>query len=232
MKGEMTMKYAAYIFDFDYTLGDSTEGIEKCINYGLEKLQCPLLGTDEIRPLVGLSLKETYKKAANDPDEEKAVQFEAYFKEKADEVMTDSTEYLPFAKEMLEKIHGMGIKTGIVTTKYGRRIREILKKCGGTDLIDAIIGADDVDRPKPDPQGLLRMTDLLNVSKDEILYVGDSVVDAMTAQQAGIDFAGVTTGATSREVLSSYPHVAVYQDIRGLDEFLETADNNGDKSGE
>lgn len=220
-KGEGNMKYLAYVFDFDYTLGDSTEGIEKCINYGLLRLGYPALSTDEVRPLVGLSLKETYKRAAKDDDEEKAAQFEAYFKEKADEVMTASTQYLPYAKEMLEKIHGMGIRTGIVTTKYGRRIREILKKCGGTDLIDVIIGGDDVDRPKPDPEGLLRMADLLNVSKEKILYIGDSIVDAKTAEQARIDFAGVTTGATLEEELSEYPHVAVYQDIRGLDEFLE-----------
>ena len=41
------------------------------------------------------------------------------------------------------------------------------------------------------------------------LYIGDSYIDAQAAQNAKIDFVGVTTGTTSREKLESYPHVAV-----------------------
>lgn len=31
------MKYKAVIFDFDYTLGDCTEGIAASVNHGLKK---------------------------------------------------------------------------------------------------------------------------------------------------------------------------------------------------
>jgi len=48
------------------------------------------------------------------------------------------------------------------------------------------------------------------------LYIGDSYIDAQTAQNAKIDFVGVTTGTTSREKLESYPHVAVLDNLKDI----------------
>ena len=45
-------------------------------------------------------------------------------------------------------------------------------------VIDVIIGGDDVKNEKPDPEGLLTAIQKLNVSKNQALYVGDSIVDA------------------------------------------------------
>lgn len=50
------------------------------------------------------------------------------------------------------------------------------------------------------------------------IYIGDSYIDAKAAQNANIDFVGVTTGTTSRKNLESYPHVAV---LDNLEELLE-----------
>ena len=83
--------YEAVIFDFDYTLGDSTKGIELSINYGLEKLGCQTRDTEEIRKTIGLSLSNTYKALTNRQDETEAGLFAKYFKEKADEVMVENT---------------------------------------------------------------------------------------------------------------------------------------------
>ena len=50
----------AIIFDFDYTLGDSTNGIALSINYALEKLGYALPPIEDIKKTIGLSLTETY----------------------------------------------------------------------------------------------------------------------------------------------------------------------------
>ena len=44
----------------------------------------------------------------------------------------------------------------------------------------------------------------------------DSYIDAQAAQNAKIDFVGVTTGTTSREKLESYPHVAVLDNLKDI----------------
>ena len=45
-------------------------------------------------------------------------------------------------------------------------------------------------------------------------------MDARTAQAAGVDFAGVTTGTTSRTELQAYPNVVVAQGLDELDGML------------
>ena len=63
---------------------------------------------------------------------------------------------------------------------------------------------------KPDPAGLWRAAERLSVVPAQILYVGDSVVDAETARRGGVAFAAVLTGVTSRESFGGYPveHIA------------------------
>ena len=51
--------YKAVIFDFDYTLGDSTNGIVLSINHALEKLGFRAQDTKTIQRTIGLSLKDT-----------------------------------------------------------------------------------------------------------------------------------------------------------------------------
>ena len=54
------------------------------------------------------------------------------------------------------------------------------------------------------------------MAADEVLYLGDSVVDAQTARAAGVDFAGVLHGMTTREELQAYPHVALMPSLEEL----------------
>lgn len=203
------MKYQAVIFDFDYTLGDATEGIVASANYGVEKLGHTLRQREEIRKTIGLSLKETYRTLTNDTSEEAAAMFETYFREKADMVMTAHTELFPGALELLGYLKDQKLRTGIVTTKYHYRIDAILDKYHGADYIDMIVGGEDVKNPKPDPEGLLLVMESFKLSREQALYVGDSIVDAKAAEAAGVDFVGVTTGTTTKEELEKYPCVAV-----------------------
>lgn len=68
------------------------------------------------------------------------------------------------------------------------------------------MGGEDVTAAKPDPEGLLLAIGRASGGgKSEVLYVGDSVVDAATAQAAGTDFAGVLHGMTTCEELKLIP---------------------------
>ena len=61
---------------------------------------------------------------------------------------------------------------------------------------------------------LFKMIDMMDAKNP--LYIGDSYIDAQTAQNAKIDFVGVTTGTTSREKLESYSHIVVLDDLKEL----------------
>ena len=212
------VKYKAVIFDFDYTLGDSTEGIAASVNHGLEKLGYEARGLEDIRKTIGLSLKETFACLTGSRDREKAQRFCTYFKEKSDQVMVDNTRIYQTVRPVLEKLREQGCRIGIVTTKYHYRIDQILDKFQMAGLVDMIVGAEDVKAEKPSPEGLLYAMEQLGMEREEVLYTGDSVVDAKTAARAGVDFAGVLTGTTALQEFEPFGHVCI---VRDLEELLE-----------
>lgn len=210
--------YKAVIFDFDYTLGDSTNGIVHSANYALAGLGYAEKTVDGIKRTIGLSLKETFHVLTGNDDESAAAEFARLFRLKADEVMTENTVLYGGAKEVLSEFGDRGIKTGIVTTKFHYRIDAILRKFCAEELVNVIIGGEDVAREKPDPEGLLKAIELLGTERRGVLYVGDSTVDAKTARSAGVDFAAVLTGTTSD--FSEYDNVFVGENLYRVLDFV------------
>lgn len=214
------MKYKGLLFDFDYTLGDSTEGIVLCANYAMECLGYQPADRETIRRTIGLHLQEVYhvlvKAQGLEGKETQENEFARLFMERADQVMTEKSSFYPGVLTCIRQWKEQGYKLGVVTTKYRHRIEGILAKYQETELFDIIIGGDSVKHPKPDPEGLLQVLEIWDMSKEEVLYVGDSLVDARTAQAAGVDFAGVTTGTTAKDALEQYPNIGVFAKVETL----------------
>lgn len=209
--------YKAVIFDFDYTLGDTTDGIVKSVDYALEHLGYAAKSVSEIKRTVGLSLKETFAALTGCHDSEQSERFVKLFRKKADEVMTESAVLYDCVPEILRELHKT-LKIGIVTTKFHYRIEAILRKFSIEEMVDVIIGGEDVKEEKPSPEGLLKAVDMLESEKHKVLYVGDSYIDATAAQSAGVDFAAVLTGTTKD--FSGYKSVFVAKNLCGIFEFV------------
>ena len=210
----------AIIFDFDYTLGDSSNGIALSINYALEQLGYPTRSLAEIKKTIGLSLKETYFELTSNSDVKEAEQFSVLFKEKADQVMVDNTRLYDGVKEVLYSLKAKGYKTAIVTTKFHYRIEQILNKFDTENLIDVIVGAENVKVEKPSPEGLLWAIEQLSMNAEEVLYVGDSIVDAKTAANANVAFAATLTGATDKEAFNCHDNVYIGNNITEIYHYI------------
>lgn len=216
------MKKAA-IFDFDYTLGDSTDGIVKSAMFALGKLGEEKKSEEQIIKTIGLSLEETYKVLTGREDTERQQLFRKYFIEKADKVMVESTGLYENTLSVLHALKKKKIKTAIVTTKLNSRIQSILKKFDASHLIDVIVGVENVQKTKPHPEGLFLALEKLELQKEEVFYIGDSHVDAKAAENAGIDFIGVLTGTTKKETFQNYKNICICNDIK---EVYNTVINN------
>lgn len=214
----MNLHYLAYLFDFDYTLGDATNGIVLCANSALNSMGFPQYDRDDIRKTVGLTLPETFRRLTGVQDDRLAMEFAGLFKQKADVDMLANTELFSDTITVLEHLKGEGTKIGIVTTKFHYRIDQIVRKFHMESLIDGIVGGEDVQNAKPNPEGLLRLIDTFNISRKEALYIGDSLVDAETAQNASVDFIAVLTGTTTRDMHEKYPNRHI---INSLSELIE-----------
>ena len=210
------MKYNTIIFDFDYTLADATNGIVSSFNHAFSKLDITECDIESIRKTVGLPLDKAFIELTDNRNEALINRFKNLFRQKADEVMSKNTVLYDDTVSTLQKLKENGFNTGIVTTKYRFRIVDSLNMNGISDLVDVIVGGEDVKFPKPSPEGLLLAIDSLNAQPNSVLYVGDTLIDAKTALAANVDFAAVTTGTTNENDFSQYPCMKISKSLSEL----------------
>jgi phosphoglycolate phosphatase len=212
----------AVIFDFDYTLADSSRGAIECINFALTEMRLDQVSAEAACRTIGLSLSETFLTLGEHHDSLRCDEFHRLFVQRADEIMVSLTvlyDPIPFAMQALREL---GFQLGIVSTKYRRRIVEVLKREDLLHLFEIVIGGDDVKQHKPHPQGLFEAMERLECSPSSVVYVGDSVVDAELAKRAGVPLIVVLSGVTPREDFDNYEPLAVLESIRELPQFLAT----------
>ncbi len=206
----------AVLFDFDFTLADSSVGIIACINYALTKIGLPESPPDEILETVGLFIPEALVALAGEEYRPRGQEFLKRFTEKADEVIIEGTRLFPPTAKVIPALDRFGYRVGIVSTKYRYRIESIMEWDGLLDCLDVIIGGEDVTRHKPDPEGLILAAGKLGVEVGDCVYVGDSHVDAGAAQSAGMPFVAVLSGSTPVEIFADYPNVAILPGVEGI----------------
>lgn len=210
--------YKAVLFDFDLTLVDSAKPIVECYQYTLEKFGYDVPDYKTVFDLIGLPLTDTIDilTTGGEPNPQRK-EMQRVYVEKADEIMSDGSRFYSGVPQMLEQLHDRGIKTAVVSTKLAFRIAETFERQLGRTAVDLIIGLDDISQPKPSPQGILLAAERLGVGKGSVLYVGDNVVDAKAAQNAGVDFAAVLTGSTPREVFEGFDCRGIFNSAAEID---------------
>ena len=208
--------YTAVIFDFDFTLADAGSGILASFRHAFERMSLPCPDDYAILRTVGMALDDAFPLLTGISDPDAVRQLRAHFREKADEVMAASTVFFPGALELLTELRARSLKTAVVSSKYRYRIEEVFALHGASGAVDLIVGYEDTDAHKPKPDGLLIAAERLGVRVEGSLYVGDSVVDGQTAQNAGMDFAATLTGPTGREEFEGIPYVCITESLSGV----------------
>lgn len=219
----MDSPYKVYLFDFDYTLADSSRGILLCFRQVLDRHGYADVTDEAIRRTIGKTLEESFSILTGVTEAGRLADFRRQYVRAADNLMTVNTRLFPETCRVLDALKAGGSQVGIISTKYRYRIRELLDMYLPFDFMDVIIGGEDVVEAKPSPEGVWLAMKRLGVKREEVLYIGDSTVDAETAQAAGVDFAGITHGVTTAEELAAYPHRQI---MKTLDELLSPAPEN------
>ena len=207
------MKYTTYLFDFDYTLADSSRGIVICFRNVLERHGHTGISDEAIKRTIGKTLEDSFSILSGITTPETLAEYKKEYVKEADTYMTVNTFFFPETVTVLKTLKSQGAQIGIISTKFRFRIREMVDQHFPKDFFDIIIGGEDVKQVKPDPQGIKKALRRLHRRKSETLYIGDSTVDAETAQAAKVDFVGVLNGMTTREELMVYPHRQILDNL-------------------
>ncbi|MFW5800272.1 MAG: HAD family hydrolase [Spirochaetota bacterium] len=205
------------ILDFDYTMADSSKYVVECMNYAIDKMDLPPSTEDAICRTIGSTLENAFKQLYESKfTKKKAMEFITYYKERADILNGKHIQLFKFVPDTIIKLYNAGYTLGIVSTRNRYRIEQILERLGFLDYFKTIVGGEDVFKHKPDPESLNKAINNLNISKDECLYVGDNVIDAMTGENAGVTFIGVLSGKTRKEEFEKYPNFKILNNVSEL----------------
>jgi pyrophosphatase PpaX len=96
--------------------------------------------------------------------------------------------------DVLARLKEEGRKLGIVSAKRRSTVELAFARVPLGHLFDVIVGGDETDRQKPDPEPLLLALDRLRAKPADAAYVGDSPYDMQAARAAGVFAVGVSWG--------------------------------------
>ena len=188
------------LFDLDGTLIDSIRLILDSYHHTLAAHALPPKSDAHWLAGIGTPLRVQFRHWSDDP-----VQLEAMIATYREYNLTHHdtmvTAY-PGAVEMVQAIRRSGLRTALVTSKNRAGALRGLKLVGLEEAMELVVGADEVENPKPHPEPIQVALRLLGAAAESSIYVGDSIHDMESGRAAGVRTGAVLWGPFGREHLA------------------------------
>lgn len=206
------------VFDLDGTLVDSKQDLALSVNAMRKEMGLAPLTLELISSYVGhgvtLLVRRSLEAQATDENVEKGL---AFFLDYYRQHMLDNTAPYPGVSEALEKLRGH--KMAVLTNKPVNFSREMISRLGFAPYFSYVYGGNSFQQKKPDPVGLHKLMEDLQVSARETVMVGDSDTDILTGRNAGVLTCGVTYGFGAETLERVSPDLTI-DDMRELPPLL------------
>lgn len=184
------------LFDLDGVLLDSAAVILEALRHTLENHAGRSPSDDEILAVWGRPLVDQFRVlgGGHDPEELARLYLDRY-------LARQKTVARPFPgiTEVLSSLKGAGVPMGIVTSKKRAAARQAVEAFGFQ--VGALVCLEDVERPKPAPDGILRALQLLGIHPSNAVMVGDNPSDIEAGKAAGTATAGALWGTMFQKAL-------------------------------
>ncbi|WP_373035239.1 HAD family hydrolase [Sulfurimonas sp.] len=192
------------LFDLDGTLIDSTDAILETFHHSFKVHDYPNPKDEEITALIGYPLDVMYRELG--VDEDVVWDYVHTYKEYYRVISTKRTTLLLNAKEAVIAANEFAT-LGIVTTKTGKYSKVLMEHFELMKYFKVLIGREDVQNPKPHAEPILRALEKLDADNKEIWMIGDTKLDLISAQNAGVNSIGVLSGYDSCDILKKHSDV-------------------------
>ncbi len=203
--GEGMNRYDVCIFDLDGTLIDSLGDLADSCNRALRLHGMPVHDIDKYRYFVGSGIKNLIRRSLAEKGSDEKLVDSVFLSFNSIYEANCLVRTKPYSniKQMLMRIKQQGVKVCVLSNKSDEFSKMITDRLFDEGTFDIVWGKKPDYPIKPDPTSLHAMLDMLSMSREKCLYIGDSDVDCITAQNAGVDFMGVEWGFRGREELLS-----------------------------
>ncbi len=177
------------LFDLDGTLVDSVPDLAQSVNYAMHQLGRPLHPVDLVRQWVGNGMDRLLHRAltetdGGDADAELHAVAKRHFSTWYGQHFADQSRLYAGVLDILDTLQGRDVKLGCVTNKPIGFTLPLLKQLGIHHYFAAVVGGDSTPAVKPDPLPILHCCELLDLSPEQCLMVGDSINDFLAGSRA------------------------------------------------
>lgn len=213
----MLTEYKAVLFDMDGTLIDSKPVIELAWTTVANKYGVSISADELEQHIHGRSGNYTLSYLFGHFSENK----QKLIKQEVDLIEEEApTELIPGAKSILEYLKNNGIKIGLVTASWPKRINFILDHHKLRDYFSCVVSRDDVINSKPDPEGFLLGAKKLEVPIEQCMVFEDSFSGLEAGIKSGAQCIGINTSTTpkSNQLLGSYTSYVDMKEMLAMDE--------------
>ncbi len=169
------------VFDMDGTLLDTVALVSSAWEFALRSLGYSAAASD-IEPFVGLpasKIAEAFTGSSSSLMELTNLRA-SYLEEHARDVRA-----FPEVPAALERIRRAGLRIAIATSIPSKMARLFLESAGISGSVDALVGGDNVERGKPEPDIFLEAARRLSLQPREAVVVGDRDYDVIPAKRMG-----------------------------------------------
>lgn len=178
----------AVLFDLDGTLIDTAPDFIRIIKALCQTHHLKTPSDSAIREQVSAGARAMVKLMfdnPNLPDDDKALlNFRQLFLDEYENNICIDSQLFDGLDDLLLFLEKNGIKWGIVTNKPKYLAQSLLEKLNLDKRCQVLICPDDVKNPKPDPESLLLACDILKVTPENCLYIGDHRRDIEAGKSA------------------------------------------------
>ncbi len=197
------MSIKGVLYDMDGTVLDTLEDLKNAVNAAMDVFGRPTLTLDEVRAYVGNGSRRLIELALGPGASRAEVdRVLAWYKPWYDAHCRVLTRPYPGILPMMERLKAAGLRQAIVSNKPDSAVHALtadffpglVETCAGEREHEGV-------RRKPAPDMLDAVREQLGLRREECLYVGDSEVDILTAENAGLRCLWVSWGFRSREQL-------------------------------
>lgn len=180
-------RFQGVFFDLDGTLLDTTPLILQSFQYTFRKHFQREIGIEDIQPFMGKPLRAAMEFLAPGSEEALIATYRAHNIEHHDELAG----IFDGVAETVQELHQAGVILAVVTSKTSSTARRGLRLFGIEQYFSAVIGMEETERHKPEPEPVLAALHATGLSAAACLMIGDSAHDIVSGQGAGVKTAAV-----------------------------------------